>query len=198
MEHLRTALDRFHRVDLGSSLTAIEPLARLEAALGDQLRGVRLFAKREDVAGLGGGGNKLRKLEFLLGEAMSEGADAFTAIGGRQSNFARLGVVLPGAATINVRGDERGPGYGIPTSGMIEAIRMLVSTEGLLLDPVNSGKAFAGLLRAVRSGEFRPGASVLFVMAGGTPGLFAYRTAFERRAGRLRVVCASRAARHMS
>jgi L-cysteate sulfo-lyase len=62
---------------------------------------------------------------------------------------------------------------------MLEAVRCLARTEGLLLDPVCSGKAFAGLLCDIKNGFYHPGDNVLFVMTGGTPGLFAYRAAFH-------------------
>jgi L-cysteate sulfo-lyase len=341
LEHLQIALGRFPRAQLIEGPTKIERLTRLEAALGNQLGEVRLYAKRDDAAGLGGGGSKLRKLEYLIGNALEIGADTVIAIGGRQSNFARLTaaacarfglacelfltqsvprnddeyqhsgnilldrlfgarihdlpepnsavehanaraevlrtegrkvlvassggssplgclgyvacaceifdqsrsleitfdhiIVANGSsgthaglaagfkamgrppsfirsysvladevssqdatlekarsilelmndprriepADIDVRGDQRGPGYGIPTVAMISAVQLMASSEGLLLDPVYSGKAFAGLLDAVRRGEFRSGANILFIMTGGTPGLFAYRTTFK-------------------
>ena len=72
-----------------------------------------------------------------------------------------------------------GDGYGIPTPAMADALRLLARTEGLLLDPVYSGKAFAGLLADIRSGFYRAGDTVLFLMTGGLPGLFAYRSAFN-------------------
>ena len=59
---------------------------------------------------------------------------------------------------------------------MVEAVRLMASQEGLLLDPVYSEKAFAGLLAGIRDGDYAPGQNVLFVMTGGAPGLFAYRT----------------------
>jgi L-cysteate sulfo-lyase len=62
---------------------------------------------------------------------------------------------------------------------MLETVRLMARTEGLLLDPVYSGKAFAGLLSDNRSGFYRRGEKVLFIMTGGTPGLFAYRRAFQ-------------------
>jgi len=71
-----------------------------------------------------------------------------------------------------------GEGYGIPTDGMREAVRTLASSEGLLLDPVYGGKAFAGLLHDVKAGRYRRGQRLLFVMTGGLPGFFAYRSAF--------------------
>jgi L-cysteate sulfo-lyase len=320
--------------------TPIQRLHRLEQALGESAGGVRLFVKRDDLMGIGGGGNKLRKLEFLLGVALAQGCDTFVAIGGIQSNHARLSaaaaaraglacelvltrmvprddeeyrrngnllldglfgatiheppgdadalafaearaaalralgrrpyvvglggstplgclgyaecareivaqeeaggvrfarIVVPngssgthaglvagmaalragparirafavlapqqdtqrttlrlaretlalldadaplGPEAIDVRGDQRGDGYGIPTTAMFEAVRLMARTEGLLLDPVYGGKAFAGLLADLRRGAVEAG-DVLFIMTGGIPGLFAYRPAFE-------------------
>src|ERR1700730_254558 len=68
---------------LRSWFHGIDRLERLEAAIGDPLRGTKLFAKRDDLMGLGGGGNKLRKLKFLLGEAVAKGADTIITVGGR-------------------------------------------------------------------------------------------------------------------
>ncbi len=62
---------------------------------------------------------------------------------------------------------------------MIDAVRLVARKEGLLLDPVYSGKAFAGLLHDIRDGRYRPGDAVLFVMTGGVPGLFAYRSTLQ-------------------
>ncbi|MBI1285591.1 MAG: pyridoxal-phosphate dependent enzyme [Thiobacillus sp.] len=333
-------ISEFPRVALFSTPTPIERLSRIEEALGDALRGVRLYIKRDDTMGLGGGGNKLRKLEFLLGEARQEKADTIIAVGGRQSNHARLTAAaaarhgfqcelalaqvvprmdtdyqesgnilldnlfgarvhdLPGSANpvefaeeraavlraegrtayvmasggssptgclgyavcaneiaeqarflgiafdevvvpngssgthaglaagfvalgssasrvrsfsvlaseedsraatlgkarataallgceatieetdIRVDGSERGSAYGAPTASMVSAVQLMARREGLLLDPVYSGKAFAGLLAAVRNGDYRDGASILFVMTGGAPSLFAYRHEF--------------------
>ena len=333
------ALGRFARFPLIDAPTRIERLERLEQAIGAGGR-TRLWVKRDDV-GLGGGGNKLRKLEFLLGEAIADGCDTFVTTGGIQSNHARLsaaaaaraglacelvlarmvaredeeyrqsGNVLldgifgatvhrvegPGAwpfareraerlrsegrraylvgaggsspvgclgyaacaaeiakqeqemglslvrivvangssgthaglaagfvamrqdaarvksftvlapleearrATLDlaqltlalldsdarigpdsvvVAGEQRGEGYGIATQAMLDAVRLMARTEGLLLDPVYSGKAFAGFLADARDGAE---GDLLFVMTGGTPGLFAYRGDFERSQG---------------
>jgi L-cysteate sulfo-lyase len=83
-------LNRFPRVLLMQGSTPIQRLSRLEQVLGRQRRDVSIWAKRDDLMELGGGGNKLRKLEFLIGQAKSEGCDTIIAIGGVQSNFARL------------------------------------------------------------------------------------------------------------
>jgi D-cysteine desulfhydrase len=334
--NMKVDLSRFARVPLLEGPTPIQELKRLNAALG----GVRIFVKRDDFTAIGGGGNKLRKLEFLLGEAKAQGADTVITVGARQSNHARLTAAacahagfkcelvllrtvprddtdyvnngnillddlfgatvhdLPkdadvgalvaqrlaalanegrkayfapvggssaagclgyvscaleieaqserlgwkfanvitangssgthaglaagfaasgrGAAfsksyavyydaektrgiTLNIArdtlkhlgsdaalsesdiavdGNHRGDGYGIPTDGMRAAVRLMANTEGLLLDPVYSGKAFAGLLHDIRAGKYKRGDKVLFLMTGGVPGLFAYRPAF--------------------
>jgi L-cysteate sulfo-lyase len=338
LNQLDAALAAYPRADLLEGPTPIQKLARLSRL--PELNGCNLYVKRDDLTGLGGGGNKLRKLEFLLGEALAENADTLVTWGGFQSNHARLtaavaarhglaceliltpsavrtdndfchngnvlldglfgakvhrlsrgvtpdsyatelvaklkqqgkkpfvmplggssprgslgyaacaaeilhqadaldlqfdriivpngsagthsgllaGVTLTGCATkivgysvlaseeqamattlektrqtlhlldsnatlnegtINVDGSERGDAYGAPTEAMLEAVRLLASHEGLLTDPVYGGKAFAGLLAAVRRGDYPAGSHLLFVMTGGLPGLFAYRSAFD-------------------
>lgn len=67
-----------------------------------------------------------------------------------------------------------GPGYGEPTESMNEAILMLARTEGLLFDPVYSGKALAGMIDHIRTGRFVKGQAIVFLHTGGSAGLFAY------------------------
>jgi len=67
-----------------------------------------------------------------------------------------------------------GPGYGQPTEAMNEAVLMLARTEGLLFDPVYSGKALAGMIDYVRQGRFDKGQRIVFLHTGGAVGLFAY------------------------
>jgi len=74
---------------------------------------------------------------------------------------------------ILVNADYRGDGYGIMGQNELEAIRLFAQKEGLLLDPVYTGRAAAGLINLVRSGFFRKGEKVLFWHTGGTPALFA-------------------------
>jgi D-cysteine desulfhydrase len=68
-----------------------------------------------------------------------------------------------------------GPGYSLPTRGMEEAITMFARLEGILLDPVYTGKAAAGLIDLVRQGAFPEGANVLFLHTGGAPSLYHYQ-----------------------
>jgi D-cysteine desulfhydrase len=67
-----------------------------------------------------------------------------------------------------------GPGYSLPTPTMVEAVQMLARTEAILLDPVYTGKAMAGLIDLIRRGYFKKDERVLFVHTGGSPALYAY------------------------
>ena len=69
--------------------------------------------------------------------------------------------------------DLCGPGYAIPSEEGNEAVRLLAETEGLFLDPVYTGKAFAGLIQMLTDGTVQPGENVLFLHSGGAGGLFA-------------------------
>jgi D-cysteine desulfhydrase len=73
-----------------------------------------------------------------------------------------------------------GPGYSIPTDAMVEAVKLFAQTEAILLDPVYSGKAAAGLIDLIRKDHFAPGANVLFLHTGGSPALFAYMDTFRK------------------
>ncbi|RMF76322.1 MAG: D-cysteine desulfhydrase [Acidobacteria bacterium] len=322
---------RYPRVRLAHLPTPLEPLERLSARLG----GPRLLVKRDDCTGLATGGNKTRKLEFLVGEALAQGADTLITVGAVQSNHvrqtaaaaARCGLhcevllerrvpdtpadyertgnvqldrlcgavvhfrdggvdmlaeaeelagrlaaqgrrpyVIPGGGSnpvgalgyalaafeivgqlaereivvdrivhatgstgtqagllaglhaMNVRipvlgicvsrpeaqqvplvhdlaqrtadllgattpvprevvtVDDRfvGPGYGRTTPATVEALRLAAREEGLLLDPVYSGKAMAGLISLIREGAIPAGETVLFVHTGGAAALPAY------------------------
>ena len=67
-----------------------------------------------------------------------------------------------------------GPGYAMLDERTLEAIRLAARTEGLLLDPVYTGKAFAGMLDYIATGRVQRGQSVIFLHTGGQPALFAY------------------------
>lgn len=329
-------LARFPRIHLAHLPTPLEPLKRLSA----ELAGPEIWIKRDDCTGLSTGGNKTRKLEFLMAEAEAMGADLVMTQGATQSNHARqtaafaarLGLachllledrrgstdvnynrngnvfldflhgataekrpggldmnaeleavaerfradgrvvyVIPGGGSnptgalgyvncamelvaqandrdlvidhivhatgsagtqggliaglkainanipllgISVRaqraaqeenvfrlaeatakklgcpdvvnredivanGDYIGQGYGIPAAGTIEAIEMFAQLEGILLDPVYSGKGAAGLIDLIRSGKFKKGERVVFVHTGGSAALFGYTAEFD-------------------
>jgi len=324
-------LAKFPRVRLASLPTPLEEMPRLTEILG----GPRLLIKRDDLTGLALGGNKARKLEFLLGEARASGADVVVTTGALQSNHARITaaaarklgmrtvLVLSGEepaeyqgnllldmifgaevrviqseeeyvllatmedlarelsreghrpylipmggstalgvcayieaamelllqanrmgiavdaivhatssggtqaglfvgmklaqAMVKLVGVSAGPprevverrvttlvddvsrllrldlrahpddlivldgyvgeGYGIPSPQCLEAIRLVARTEGILLDPVYTGKAMAGLIDWIRQGRFEPSQTVVFWHTGGVPALFAHARA---------------------
>lgn len=87
---------------------------------------------------------------------------------------ADLGIAPPEPRLIDIRDEFIGGGYGILDGGVVEALRIFARSESLLLDPVYSGKAGAGMISMIRSGELAPTERVLFVHTGGGPGLFAY------------------------
>lgn len=92
-------LDKFERYPLTFSPTPIEHLPRLTEALGGK---VEIYAKREDCnSGLAMGGNKLRKLEYIVPDAIASGADTLVSIGGVQSNHTRM--VAATAAKIGMK-----------------------------------------------------------------------------------------------
>jgi 1-aminocyclopropane-1-carboxylate deaminase/D-cysteine desulfhydrase-like pyridoxal-dependent ACC family enzyme len=72
-----------------------------------------------------------------------------------------------------------GEGYAIPYPAALEAIELLGRTEGLMLDPVYTGKAMAGMLATIRNGGVRPGAVPVFMHTGGAFGLLARRDLFN-------------------
>ncbi len=80
--------------------------------------------------------------------------------------------------------DYVGEGYGIPTPAMVEAVQLFARHEGILLDPVYTGKAAAGLIDLCRRGFFAKGTNVVFLHTGGAAGLHAYRAVFERASDR--------------
>ena len=75
---------------------------------------------------------------------------------------------------VNCFGDYVGPGYSLPTPEMAEAVKLVARTEGILLDPVYTGKTMAGLISLVRQGYFKKESNILFVHTGGSPALYVY------------------------
>ncbi|MFP1877196.1 D-cysteine desulfhydrase [Lonsdalea quercina] len=99
-----------------------------------------------------------------------------------QQIWQRLGIdeALPRAA-VQANSDYVGKGYGIPNEGTREALHLLARLEGILLDPVYSGKGMAGLIDLIRKGHFKKGEQVVFIHTGGSAGLFGYREFFEQQ-----------------
>jgi len=73
-----------------------------------------------------------------------------------------------------------GPGYGEPSDSMIEATKLLAKKEAILLDPVYSGKGFAGLIGLIKNKKYKKNDNVLFIHTGGAVSLSAYEWAFNK------------------
>jgi len=86
-------------------------------------------------------------------------------------------VVARGRVVAN--SDYVGDGYGLPTDAMVEAVKMMAQYEGILLDPVYSGKGFSGLIDLIRKGHFKQGENVVFLHTGGSISLFGYPNVFD-------------------
>lgn len=81
---------------------------------------------------------------------------------------------------VDVFVDYVGPGYAERTDSSIKAIKLLAQTEGIVLDPVYTGKAMAGLIDLVKKGFLTQDDNVVFLHTGGTPALFGYANYFDR------------------
>jgi D-cysteine desulfhydrase len=85
------------------------------------------------------------------------------------------GMKIPREAVQSIGGYWQ-PKYSVPNPAMVEAVQMLARTEGVLLDPVYTGKIMAGLIGLAREGFFKPDERVLFLHTGGFPSVFAYES----------------------
>ncbi|HAT1611245.1 TPA: D-cysteine desulfhydrase [Raoultella planticola] len=81
---------------------------------------------------------------------------------------------LQANAQIKLWDDYFAPGYGTPNDEGMEAVRLLAQLEGILLDPVYTGKAMAGLIDGINQKRFKDEGPILFIHTGGAPALFAY------------------------
>ncbi|HZS93870.1 MAG TPA: D-cysteine desulfhydrase family protein [Chloroflexota bacterium] len=87
------------------------------------------------------------------------------------------------ASHIYVDDAYTGPGYGIPTTEMLDALDVLARDEGIILDPVYTGKAMAGMIDHAQTGKLPPNSTVVFLHTGGAPGLFAYNREIHEAVG---------------
>jgi len=152
-------LSRFPRVPFCHTPTPLEPALRLSASLG----GPRLLIKRDDATGLALGGNKARKLEFLVGEALGRGATTLITAGGVQSNHVRQTAAaaarhgLRCEAILVDRVPHRGPAY--TSSGNV----LLISLLDARMRTVPAGTDVEAALRSVAA-EVRAAGGVPYVI----------------------------------
>lgn len=108
-------LGKISRIPLAQLPTPLEELARLRTAVG----GPRVFVKRDDLGGLGLGGNKLRKLEYALAEARARGATVLVTSGAVQSNHVRLTLAAANKLGLRCVAVLRGDKPSIPTGNLL-------------------------------------------------------------------------------
>jgi D-cysteine desulfhydrase family pyridoxal phosphate-dependent enzyme len=162
---------------LGYVLATHELLAQLEEMREAPARLYYASGSRGTQAGLELGARIFDAPWVNIGIAVSPGEEEKRqrAVRIMRESAGLLGVDL------EVKADELGTeqgyfgaGYAIPTAGCVEAIRLAARTEGIILDPVYTGKGMAGMIDHIRSGRIDPTETILFLHTGGAPGLFAH------------------------
>ena len=123
------------------------------------------------LAGLWRLGVDVKVIGYSVRTDAEETADEVRVLAGSVATL--IGAPTIDAARVLVDDSQLGDGYGIPTAASQEAIELVARCEGLLLDPVYTAKAFAGLIDAIRRGRWSASHCVVFIHTGGTPALFA-------------------------
>ncbi|HDG1690281.1 TPA: D-cysteine desulfhydrase [Kluyvera georgiana] len=125
-------------------------------------------------AGLAVGLEQVMPEAELIGVTVSRKvADQLPKVVTLQQEIARS-LELTATAGITLWDDYFAPSYGIPNDDGMEAVKLLARLEGILLDPVYTGKAMAGLIDGISQKRFKDEGPILFVHTGGAPALFAY------------------------
>jgi len=137
-DHLKRRLSALPRAGLIPGPTPLEHWARASEALG-----VKLFVKREDTSGIGAGGNKLRKLDLIVGAAMRRGVDWLITTGGPQSNHARLTASVAARLGMGCSLMLRGPWDGNSSGNLL--LDHLFGADVTLLSEVDYAAADAAM-----------------------------------------------------
>ncbi|WHP29772.1 D-cysteine desulfhydrase [Trabulsiella odontotermitis] len=119
-------------------------------------------------------------LEQLLPDVSLIGVTVSRTVAEQKPKVVALQQAIAGSLELEAKADIQlwdeyfAPGYGMPNEAGMEAVKLLASLEGILLDPVYTGKAMAGLIDGITQKRFRDDGAILFVHTGGAPALFAY------------------------
>jgi D-cysteine desulfhydrase family pyridoxal phosphate-dependent enzyme len=169
----RAGLERVPRLDLANAPTPLQPTPRLAAAIGLDT----LFVKRDDNTGLALGGNKARKLEYLVADAEASGADFLITMGGAQSNHCRMTAAAAAARGLGARLVFNGPPIDEVQGNMV--LDRLLGAEWTF---PREGQAGAARMEEVAAELRAEGHTPYVIPSGGTNGLgiLGYvRAAFE-------------------
>src|SRR5687768_9781590 len=157
-------LARFPRRRYTPHPTPLEPLPNLSAALG----GPEVWIKRDDLLGLAAGGNKTRKLEFLVADALAQGADTLITVGAPQSNHCRLTLAAAAKEGLKCRLvlEQRVPGsYNAGATGN-NFLYNLMGAETITV--VNAGADFDAAMRAQAADIETKGRKAYIIPGGGS------------------------------
>lgn len=127
------------------------------------------------VAGLCLGGRAVPVTGISVGTPASEQAERVWALSIAAAQLLDADAMVPGS-DIQIDDQYRDGGYGIAGPATCDAVRLIARLEGILSDPVYTGKAVAGLIGMIDRGDLPRNVNVVLMLTGGTPGLFAYRT----------------------
>jgi len=152
--------------ETGVHFDAIVTAAGSGGTQGGLLLGRELYRSRARIIGISDGEPREELARMVLDVAV-EGTEVLGIDAGFEDD------------DVTIYDEYFGPGYGIPTPEMVVAVHLVAQTEGILLDPVYTGKAMAGLIDLVDKKTFEKNSNILFVHTGGTPALFAYRDALS-------------------
>lgn len=166
----------FPRIPLAVLSTPIQKLENISRLLN-----TNVYIKRDDLTGIGLGGNKVRKLEFLLADTKRKGAEVVFTTGGAQSNHAMLTAAcakklgMEPILILKKRGVTERKGNQLLEYLMDTDVRFMDtdSYDDIYAEMDRVGKAFAGLVKMAREGQFKPTDNVLYLYSGGAGGLFA-------------------------
>lgn len=128
------------------------------------------------VVGLAARGRPIPVLGLSVGKPRAELEPIVLEMAKQTAEHAGLTVTIDPEA-VRVDSDYVGGGYALPTPDMIEAVKLVARCEGILLDPVYTGKAMAGLIARIRAGRHAASRNIVFWHTGGSAGLFAYPAA---------------------
>ena len=167
-------LSRFPRRHYTEGATPLEPLPRFSAALAATCpggRGPEVWVKRDDLLGLFPGGNKTRKLEFLVADALAQGADTLVTCGAPQSNHCRITLAAAVKEGLKCRFviEERVPGSYDPNGGGNHFMFRLLGVEAITVVPAGSDMAAA--MRKVADDVAGAGRKAYVIPGGGSNAL---------------------------
>ena len=178
-DRLEAAGRRPYRMPIGGA-TAVGALGYVRAAAELRQQASTLLGDVELVVVAAGSGGThaglaagLGDLDLVLGVDVGARTDLDTAIPTKAAEVAALAGLPAPAGTVRVDHDRVGGGYGAPSEECRRAVLLAARSEGLLLDPVYTGKALAGLMAARADGSVGPDTRTVFLHTGGLPALFA-------------------------